>query len=528
MKSVSVFQQRRILFQLGKPADVSANWPRRVLASGLAGLYSALPRRYASSVIPDDWSSLTLTDVNAILNLRTFCCIVEFCNAVIQVAHELINHQLISFIYDGFFTSILKAALQDSSEEDVFAVTAYFELVCRLSKEPLLRDSIVKLLLSDVDGDDQRIILDLLVDRIKTTNSSLFRISLSLMETLIEFCSEPLMFELVFKYLISQNPLLCYVPSYSDVTKAYIDAAEKYSVLSSACSIQCETARTGSSDCHARQATSDDPSLQYSFVDYLCYEDARMGRIAAACSSWRCPCSTGFSEHCRFCVNSEAEVSQHGSGDSKKNCISVRNRFAAWEPHIVQLGVELRNSVSQIWLSYLKLTFVENSVLKETHLPVEEEMMGAGDVALEHLSDANSIDEEDPRTLIDRMHESLVSRYNHHCSSDDARTVGCSSPDFSSSNANTPYNRRLQFSETSVPSDFGPFLSVLLDRLTSMVDNSPFENMLITSVICLVACFPYPMMRLLLPFDAEGNTSRLMQVTEMYSVDSWIAFACNH
>jgi len=55
----------------------------QLLATGLSGLYSALPRRldYPS----DDWNQLTADDVAACPALAMFLNSLEFCNAVVQV-----------------------------------------------------------------------------------------------------------------------------------------------------------------------------------------------------------------------------------------------------------------------------------------------------------------------------------------------------------------------------------------------------------------------------------------------------------
>jgi len=56
---------------------------RQLLATGLSGLYSSLPRRldYPS----DDWNHLSAEDITACPALAMFLNSLEFCNAVVQV-----------------------------------------------------------------------------------------------------------------------------------------------------------------------------------------------------------------------------------------------------------------------------------------------------------------------------------------------------------------------------------------------------------------------------------------------------------
>ena len=56
---------------------------RQLLATGLSGLYSSLPRRldYPS----DDWNHFSAEDVAACPALGMFLNSLEFCNAVVQV-----------------------------------------------------------------------------------------------------------------------------------------------------------------------------------------------------------------------------------------------------------------------------------------------------------------------------------------------------------------------------------------------------------------------------------------------------------
>lgn len=80
-----------------------------VLVTGLGGLYSVLPNTIEITAI--DWHRITPDDVTEIPELTMFMNLLEFCNAVVQVAHELIKTQLLDFMYAGFIVPVLGPAI---------------------------------------------------------------------------------------------------------------------------------------------------------------------------------------------------------------------------------------------------------------------------------------------------------------------------------------------------------------------------------------------------------------------------------
>lgn len=80
-----------------------------VLVTGLCGLYSSLPN--SIDIYSIDWFRITADDVNEMPELTLFMNSLEFCNAVVQVAHPLIRDQLLDFLYQGFLVPVLGPAL---------------------------------------------------------------------------------------------------------------------------------------------------------------------------------------------------------------------------------------------------------------------------------------------------------------------------------------------------------------------------------------------------------------------------------
>lgn len=72
-------------------------------------LYSDLPRKL--DIETDDWHRLTPDDINDMPALTQLTNYLEFCNAVAQVAHPLVQKQLLDFLYNGFLVPVMGSAL---------------------------------------------------------------------------------------------------------------------------------------------------------------------------------------------------------------------------------------------------------------------------------------------------------------------------------------------------------------------------------------------------------------------------------
>lgn len=80
-----------------------------VLATGISGLYSLLPRKL--EIEYEDWHRLTPDDVNDIPSLEHLMQCFEFCNAVAQITHSSVQKQLLEYLYQGFLVPVLGPAL---------------------------------------------------------------------------------------------------------------------------------------------------------------------------------------------------------------------------------------------------------------------------------------------------------------------------------------------------------------------------------------------------------------------------------
>nr|KAF6394615.1 family with sequence similarity 160 member A2 [Molossus molossus] len=201
-----------------------------VLATGLSALYSSLPRKI--EIPGDDWHCLRREDWLGVPALALFMSSLEFCNAVIQVAHPLVQKQLVDYIHNGFLVPVMGPALHKTSVEEMIASTAYLELFLRSISEAALLRTFLRFLL--LHRHDTHTILDTLVARIGS-NSRLCMVSLSLFRTLLNLSCEDVLLQLVLRYLVPCNHvMLSQKPAVRDVD-LYGRAADKFLSLIPRC-----------------------------------------------------------------------------------------------------------------------------------------------------------------------------------------------------------------------------------------------------------------------------------------------------
>ncbi|XP_036439719.1 protein FAM160A1 [Colossoma macropomum] len=174
-----------------------------VLATGLSGLYSSLPTKL--EVPSEDWHCLNREDWQQVPALVQFLNSLEFCNAVMQVAHPSIRNQLVGYICNGFLVPVLAPALHKLTVEEVMTTTAYLDLFLRSVTEPALLHTFLSFIL--LHRYDSVHILDTLVSRINTP-FQLGTVSLGLFHTLISLYCEDVMLQLILKYLIPCNHMM--------------------------------------------------------------------------------------------------------------------------------------------------------------------------------------------------------------------------------------------------------------------------------------------------------------------------------
>ncbi|XP_017116928.1 UPF0518 protein CG3558 isoform X4 [Drosophila elegans] len=170
-----------------------------LLVTGLGGLYSRLPNSIEISSI--DWHRITPDDVTEIPELTLFMNALEFCNAVVQVAHEMIKQQLLDFMYQGFIVPVLGPAILQTNIDSQISAMSYLDLILRSITEPGLLRAFVRFLLDTEKFDGERI-LDALVERLNSPDANLCMVTMALFDTLLGLHCEDLMLELLLKFML--------------------------------------------------------------------------------------------------------------------------------------------------------------------------------------------------------------------------------------------------------------------------------------------------------------------------------------
>ncbi|XP_069825411.1 FHF complex subunit HOOK-interacting protein 1B isoform X2 [Dendropsophus ebraccatus] len=201
-----------------------------ILATGLSALYSSLPRKI--EVRGDDWHFLRREDWIGVSSLVLFMNSLEFCNAVAQVAHPLVQNQLVEYIHNGFLVPVMGPALHKTSIEEMIASTAYLELFLRSISETALLKTFLRFIL--LHRYDSATILHTLISRI-ASNSRLCMVSLTLFRTLLNLNCEDVLLQLVLRFLIPCNHVMLSQRRAVKDLDLYSKAADKFLSLIPQC-----------------------------------------------------------------------------------------------------------------------------------------------------------------------------------------------------------------------------------------------------------------------------------------------------
>ncbi|VDK52185.1 unnamed protein product [Anisakis simplex] len=198
-----------------------------VVATGLSGCYSQLPRNIGSLFyVREDWHKISADDIDSYPSLADFHSSLLFCNAVVQVAHDYVVSQIVTYIYNGFLLPVVLPSLLQSGQEELISSTAYYHLCIDTVTEPALIQALIKLLVVE-ECDRNKKIIDVIVERIAPGNR-LSQVSLSLIRTLIDLRCEDVMLDLVFKYLL---PCSFLQPNQTPTSKVHKYALDSANIL---------------------------------------------------------------------------------------------------------------------------------------------------------------------------------------------------------------------------------------------------------------------------------------------------------
>ncbi|CAF2512307.1 unnamed protein product [Rotaria sp. Silwood2] len=261
-----------------------------ILATGLSALYSDLPHRLATH--NDEWFILTKQEWSENASLVQFMNSLQFCNDVIQIAHPIIGHHLLQYIYHGFLVPVLGPSIHQNTMDEVIAATAYLDLFLRTIYEPALLKVFLKFILCAKI--DEMSLLDTLIHRINYT-TKLGLVSLSLFYTLINLNCEDIMYRLIFMYLIPCRHVMCSQRRHITDMEIYGKNAEKFLTLRPSFANKnnntnsTETSRPRQTRVSFDQNGESNERFECTFPAYL--EDAHFSivRCRVACRCWTAP-----------------------------------------------------------------------------------------------------------------------------------------------------------------------------------------------------------------------------------------------
>ncbi|KAK2715919.1 FHF complex subunit HOOK-interacting protein 1B-like isoform X2 [Artemia franciscana] len=193
-----------------------------VLATGLSGLYSALPRQLSEGVEDRGW--LSTEDINSIPELSSFVASLEFCSSALMSCSDPISEQLIEYVYQGFLIPVMGPALHQNTVREITAATCYFNLCLkRIANRALLGAFLRFLAVEKYEG---QCVMDSLVMRIMAKSKALCLATLTLLHTLVSLHCEDIMLFLVFRGLLSGRHLL--IAENNQMKTSLIHSAEKF------------------------------------------------------------------------------------------------------------------------------------------------------------------------------------------------------------------------------------------------------------------------------------------------------------
>ncbi|VUZ55721.1 unnamed protein product [Hymenolepis diminuta] len=230
-----------------------------VLATGLSGYYSCLPKRLVLNgtdksrdqgggdtlyVRGPGWHRITHSEWSKCEALVRFLQTLEFCDIAVRISHQSVRQYLLYYIYSGFLMSVLRSALNQKSMEEVIAAEAYLELFLRRLTESSLIGLFLRFIVASTDESES--VLSSLITRL-SANSTLGMVTLSLFRTILNLNCEDIMYLLVFQYLNKLDFLADSAAALSEGKKrdanfpnannlSWLTSSERFSKLSFWCS----------------------------------------------------------------------------------------------------------------------------------------------------------------------------------------------------------------------------------------------------------------------------------------------------
>jgi len=438
-----------------------------ILASGLSGLYSALPRSLDAD--NPSWHRLDPVDGQDIPGLTAMLTSLELCSAVVELAPSQVAAQLVDLVHQGFLVPVLGPALvQEQDAEALVAATAYLDLFLKHITATALRAAVVRFLLCEqVEG---RRVIDTLVSRI-SLSSQLCIVTLALLETLVSLHLEDVMLTLVFQHLLPCTFLLPNHRHHLNTTDTHGRAAYKLLAL---VPVSCDPPATPITP-RRRPSSSMTPQLSrrspvhspavtssQSYLAYLTDARAVIRTTARECSGWR-----------RRYDGREGIVATDriAGGGAEVAGDPLENEVLMGETTAVGPGSLEASS------GYLSGSWSEGAAEEVLLSPEEEKEFWS---AVGYSVDASPGPHGVAAVLARVRQEDRLS--------------------MSSLGSEEPSPRLLPPPPTEAGEEptLGPFLTLLLEKVSTMPQHSLGTNLRLTALVSKLASFPHPLLQAVL------------------------------
>ncbi|XP_059612393.1 FHIP family protein GK23746 isoform X2 [Phlebotomus argentipes] len=436
-----------------------------VLVTGLGGLYSLLPTTIETNSA-GDWHRITPDDVAEINELTLFMSSLEFCNAVVQVAHDLIKHQLLDFMYQGFVVPVLGSTLLQTNIEAQISTMAYFDLILRSVTEPGLLNIFIKFLLDEEKFDGQRII-DILVERINSTDTRLCLISLSVFDTLLSLNNEDIVVELVLKYLTPCQHIPTSYRHTINKFSALADSAENFLELSPEIMKHVSHKGKNSSNPNAPSESPNRPMSNYQWNHYNLHTD-----------------DTLYSNYYAYLFDVRHKISL------------CRNACDQWENRYKYQNVS----------SPKRTQNTEHLIEIIRKYVTEFKIENCADEKVKHDSLQSLAESSGYESFRERPEDDLaiVANGDNHTEIGNTRKVWKESRNFSEQEV------ELNFSEdlfTQGTAHLGSFLGAIFGKLQTFTSNNLYINLHLSGLISRLSWYPFPLIQsIFLRFDIPTTT----------------------
>ncbi|XP_055378728.1 FHIP family protein GJ17503 isoform X2 [Condylostylus longicornis] len=501
-----------------------------LLVTGLGGLYSRLPNTLEINAI--DWHRITPDDVTEIPELTLFMNSLEFCNAVVQVAHDLIKQQLLDFMYQGFIVPVLgpsilqifKGNLLQTNVESQISAMSYLDLILRSVTEPGLLKAFVRFLLDEEKFDGQRI-LDVLVDRLYATDPNLCMVTLSLFDTLIGLYCEDLMLELLLKFLLPGKhvPISCRhkinkIDCYASTVDFFLELTPD--VMKHSTNFKKLHQRSISNINIASQAQQQQPyikqenSIQSQSYNFNIATAPSLTVSKTIGANWNhyglySGDNSLYSNFHAYLLDAHYKIAQCRSG-----CLDWSNqyKYQKWPPRrgsAQQQHMEKMIEMVKTFFTEFGSNVCPNIMQSATNVNNETQIFECDKSkydSLQSIGESSGYESfkykpDDETDMTNTANN--VSMGNIHSDVEDngAKSRSCETPVWKISSKKDVSLLDLDFSEdlfAQGTATLGPFINAVWRKLETFTSNSFYVNLHLTGLITRLACFPLPLIHSLL------------------------------